>query len=153
MEDRRLIHHIAALAIVFSLFISGCMSTPPPQITPAQTATPVPGAPVINVTSYPESIDADTNLSIDWEVVDGAPGNIIKTAIIWGFKEGSPAISDYEGMSTVQTGKTPQQFNATLNAPSNGTIYFRAYAVVDGTDVYSKEYRTEVVPPNVSGEY
>ncbi len=58
-------------------------------------------------------------------------------------------------MSEVQTGNTPEQFNAIINIPVNSTIYtiyFRAYAVVDGTDIYSKEYQTIIVPSASSGD-
>jgi len=160
MIFRTVLQYITAMIIVFSLLFSGCVSVPP-QVTPAPTMTPVPTvspeaiAPTINVTSYPESTDADTGLGIDWQVSGGKTGQISKTAIIWDFNNGTANISDYSNMSEVQTGNTPEQFNAIINIPANSTtytIYFRAYAVVDDTDIYSKEYRTIIVPSAASGD-
>lgn len=148
---------IIFIAIFISLSVSGCMNTPSSQVTPATpapsvVATVTPMAPIINVTSYPASVDPDTNLGIDWTVSGGMPGNIGRTAIIWGFERGKANLSDYPEMSTVRTGKTPQQFNDTLNVTTtNVTVYFRAYAAVDGIDIYSDEYHTIIVPPGVSG--
>lgn len=153
MKYKRVLHYIPAIVIVFLLLFSGCVSAPPKTTpTPAQTAGLESINPAINVTSYPESTDADTDLVIEWEVSGGATGNISKTAIIWGFNRGSANLSEYSNMSAVQTGVTPEQFNATLNFPDNSTIYFRAYAVVDGIDIYSKEYQTVIIPSAVSGE-
>ncbi len=55
-------------------------------------------------------------------------------------------------MSEAQKGNIPEQFNAIIDVPANSTIYsiyFRAYAVVDGTDIYSKEYQTIIIPSTV----
>lgn len=152
--------YVTAMIIVFSLLFSGCVSVPPqatptPTITPAPTISPVEIAPAINVTSYPESTDADTGLGIDWQVSGGKTGQISKTAIVWDFSNGSADISDYSNMSEVQTGNSPEQFTAIIDLPVNSTaykIYFRAYAVVDGVDIYSREYRTIVVPSAASGD-
>ncbi len=151
--------HIIFVAILFSLFISGCVNAPSSQVTPTATAPPVVAtvtsiAPTIIVTAYPASVDPDTDLAIDWEVSGGMPGNIRRTAIIWGFNSSTANVSDYPEISTVWTGKTPQQFNVTLNVPpTNVTIYFRAYAAVDGIDIYSDEYQTIIVPPATGSEY
>ena len=142
---------IIYIAIFFTLIISGCMNAPSSQVTPTVTIPSVPTvtsmAPTIMVISYPASVDTDTDLGIDWTVSGGKPGNISKTAIIWGFNRSSANVSDYPEMSTVRTGTTPQQFNDILEAiPANSTIYFRAYATVDGIDIYSDEYQTIIVP-------
>jgi hypothetical protein len=150
-------NHIIFVSIFILVIISGCVNAPSSKVTPAVTAPSVVAtvaAPAIIVTSYPASVDTETDLGIDWEVSGGMPGNISRTAIIWGFNMSSANVSDYPEMSTVKTGKTPQQFNTILDVPlNNGTIYFRAYAVVDGIDIYSDEYQTIIVPPAVSGEY
>ncbi len=146
--------------IIFSLLISGCVNAPSPQVTPTPTVPSAPTIvpsppPTITVISYPESIDTETDLGIDWNVSGGMPGTISRTAIIWGFNMSSANVSDYPEMSTFRTGKSPQQFSVTLNVPNqtNVTIYFRAYATVDGIDIYSDEYKTIIVPPATSGEY
>lgn len=158
MRNRNISNYILFAGILFSLFISGCVNEPSSQVTPVPSVTPVPTVtavpPTITVTSYPASVDTDTDLGIDWNVSGGMPGNISRTAVIWGFNMSNANVSDYPEMSTVRTGKTPQQFSVTLNISyTNVTIYFRAYAIVDGIDIYSDEYQTIIVPAAISGEY
>jgi predicted lipoprotein with Yx(FWY)xxD motif len=100
--------------------------------------------PVIKVTSYPSSAFGDTINTIRWEVSGGTPGNISNTAILWDYKSGSANISDYSKATVIQTGNTLQQFSAEINIPSSGTLYFRAHAIVDGTDVFSQEYQISI---------
>ncbi len=162
MRNRKISCHIISVTIFVSLFVSGCVNVPSSQVPPTVTAPSVPTivptvtstAPIIKIISYPESVDTDTDLGIDWTVSGGTPGNISKTAIIWGLNRSKASVSDYPEMSTAWTGTTPQQFNVTLEGlPTNGTIYFRAYATVDGIDIYSDEYQAIIVPPASGGEY
>ncbi|HEY9205869.1 MAG TPA: hypothetical protein VIO58_08100 [Candidatus Methanoperedens sp.] len=161
MKNRKRSYHIIFMAIFFSLFISGCVNVPSSQVTPTATAPSAPTivpssaqASTITVTSYPASVDNETDLAIDWTVSGGTPGNIDKTAVIWGLNRSNANVSGYPEMSTVWTGTTPQQFNVTLKGlPINGTIYFRAYATVDGINIYSDEYQTIIVPVATGGEY
>ncbi len=159
MRNRKRSYHIIFMAIFFSLFISGCVNVPSSQVTPTApsvpTIAPSPSvAPTIIVTSFPASVDNETDLAIDWTVSGGTPGIISKTAVIWGLNKSNADVSGYPEISTVSAGTTPQQFNATLQGlPANGTIYFRAYATVDGIDIYSDEYQTIIVPPDAGGEY
>jgi len=101
-------------------------------------------APAIKVTSFPSSADGDTINTIRWEVSGGTPGNISNTAILWGYKSGSAKISDYSNATAIQTGKTSQQFSAEINIPPSGTLYFRAHAIVDGTELFSQEYQISI---------
>jgi hypothetical protein len=154
-------------------------STPAPTATPAQTstetpvatpiwtapaptATPVPtakpeitaGKTSINVTSYSKSVTGESNFTINWTVSGGTSGTISKTMVLWGFKSGGVNITDYPRTSTVQTGQTPATFSAELKAPAGGgPIYFRAYAVVDDTNVYSDEYQITINPRYTGGGY
>ncbi len=161
MKNRNRSYHIISIVIFFSLVISGCVNAPSSKVRPTVTVSSVPTivpspsmAPTITVTSYPASVDNETDLAIDWTVSGGTPGNISETAIIWGLNKSNADVSGYPEMSTVSTGTTPQQFNATLQGlPTNGTIYFRAYATVDGVDIYSNEYQTIIVPVSTGGEY
>lgn len=125
--------------LVSLLLVSGCISKP--NITPTATATPF----IINVTSYPSNVKGGTNFAIQWEV-SGRTGNIIHTAVHWGFKKGGPHTTDYGGFSKVYTGKIPQKFSVNLTAPDSGIIYFRAHAIIDGTDVYTSEYSIIITP-------
>jgi len=160
------------VAIVLLLIFSGCVSAPPPQETPTPTAipirttptpaistptalTPSPSAtpsvpPAINVTSYPQSVNSDTNFTIKWEVSGGAPGNT-STAVLWGYKNGGTNISDYPKASKSQTGRTPAVFSADLKVPAGGNFYLRIHAVVDGVDIYSNEYQITIIPPPQGG--
>ncbi|MCE8424606.1 MAG: hypothetical protein J5U17_02380 [Candidatus Methanoperedens sp.] len=110
--------------------------------SPAATSSVPPG---IKVTSFPSNANGDTNITIRWEVSGGTPGEISRTAILWGNKSGSANISDYLKVSMVQTGKTLQRFVTDIKLPSGGIIYFRAHAIVDGTDIYSSEYQISII--------
>lgn len=126
--------------------ISAITSTPTTNATvSATTAT-------INVTSYPASVQGETNFTIQWQVSGGTPGTISNTSIIWDFNSGGMNITDYPRSSAAQTGSTPQTFSADLKAPSGGgPVYFRAHAVIDGVDIYSPEYQITIVPLYTGG--
>lgn len=162
-----------ASGIVLIVVLSGCVSKTPSQ-TPTSTATPVatqiqtevtpvpaiitpfPTAspsvpPAIKVLFYPSGPNGDTNITIRWEVSGGTPGDITQSAIHWGYRSGNASISEYPKVSMIQSGKTPQGFSATIKTPSGGSIYFRAHAMVDGTDVYSTEYQITIVASTGGG--
>ncbi len=167
---------VLIVAISLLLIVSGCVnpaptSTPAPTATstetpaatptaPVPTATPVPTPaseitavkPSINVTFYSTSVTGESNFTINWEVSGGTPGTITKTMILWGYKSGDGNFTDYPRNSTAQTGQTPGTFRAELIAPAGGgPIYFRSYAVVDGTDIYSSEYQIIIIPRYTGG--
>ena len=119
-----------------------------PVNTPSATAT---SQPSIKVTFYPAGPDGDTNITIRWEVSGGTTGEISDTAIIWGYTSANASTTAYPRMSLKQTGKTLQGFSATIKTPSGGSIYFRAHATVDGTDVYSPEYQIMIAAPTGGG--
>lgn len=140
-----MIRGIMYIAIV-SLLISGCLTEP--RKAPA---TPEPdvseyAAPLIKVISYPANVTGEGNFTIAWEVSGGLLGEITHSSVHWGFKTGRADVRDYGRFSTVQSGKAPQEFSTEIKAPANGTIYFRAHAIVDGEDLYSDEYRITIVP-------
>ncbi len=129
--------------------------TPVSTIAPVSTATSTAIAnataaattATINVTSYPASVQGETNFTIQWQVTGGSPGTISNTSILWGFNSGGTNITDYPRSSAAQTGSTPQTFSDNLTAPSGGgPIYFRAHAVVDGVDIYSPEQQITIIP-------
>ncbi len=126
--------------------ISAITSTPTTNATVAATTA------TINVTSYPASVQGETNFTIQWQVTGGITGTISNTSIIWGFNSGGMNISDYPRSTAVQTGSTPQTFSANMTAPSGGgPVYLRAHAVVDGVDIYSPEYQVTIVPLYTGG--
>ncbi|MCX9011918.1 MAG: hypothetical protein OIN66_12440 [Candidatus Methanoperedens sp.] len=169
-----MIKKVLIIATVLLLAASGCVTPTPtpvttpthaptetpsltPTATPTATSTPLittsPASvkPIIKVTSYPTTVNGESNFTIKWEVSGGSPGNISHTAVHWGFNSGGENISDYPRTSIIQTGKTPQQFSVELKAPASGTIYFRAHAIVDGTNVYAPEYTITINPRYTGG--
>ena len=52
--------------------------------------------------------------------------------------------------TSIQTGKTPKEFSAGINIPSSGTLYFRAHAIVDGSDIYSPENQISIIQQTVA---
>ena len=126
-------------------------ATPTAMLTPLPTASPLPVKPSIRVTSYPGTVNGESNFTIMWEVSGGAPGDISHTAVHWDYNSGGENISDYLRTSAIQTGKTPQQFSVEIKAPASGDIYFRAHAIVDGAHVYAPEYLITVIPRYTGG--
>ncbi len=100
--------------------------------------------PAINLTYYPVSVDGNTNFTIRWEVSGGTSGKINYTAVHWGYESGNANMPDYPRVSRIQTGKTPMEFIADINAPAGGILYIRAYAIVDDVQVYSPEYQIRI---------
>ncbi len=92
------------------------------------------------------SYEGNTNFTVRWEVSGGTSGEINYTAVHWGYESGSANMSDHPKVSKIHTGKTPQQFIAEISAPAGGTLYIRAYAIVDDVHVYSPEYQIIIVP-------
>ncbi len=117
------------------------------QSTIATSSVP----PAIKVTSFPSSVNGDTNITFRWEVSGGTPGEISQTGIHWGYKSGSANISDYPKVSGIHSGKTPQGFEERIKAPGGGTFYFRAHAMVDGINIYSPEYQIVIIAPMGEG--
>jgi len=68
-----------------------------------------------------------------------------------GLRSGNASATAYPKASIKQTGKTPQGFSVTIKTPSGGSLYFRAHAIVDGTDVYSPEYQITIAAPTGGG--
>lgn len=102
-------------------------------------------APAIKVASFPQSAHGDTIITIKWEVTGGTAGEISNTAIIWGYNSAGENVSDYPKTTVIQTGKTPKEFSAVINIPSSGALYFRAHAIVDGSNIYSSENQISII--------
>ena len=121
---------LATIVGIIILAFSGCVNI---------RTTPTSDAFNVSIISYPADVKGDTNFTIQWKV-SGGEGNISHTAVHWGLRSGGADIKDYGRFSNVYTGKIPQQFSTDLISPTEGTIHFRAHAMVNGTDVYSPEY-------------
>lgn len=110
-------------------------------------------APAVKVTSFPQSAHGDTVITIKWEVTGGTAGDIRNTAIIWGYNSAGANISAYPETTSVQTGRTPKEFSTGINIPASGTLYFRAHARVDGSDIYSPENQISIIQQTSGGGY
>lgn len=124
--------------------------------------------PMINLTYVPNSVEGNTNFTVRWRVSEGTSRevdytevhwsymntpmkfstdlvwDINYTVVRWGYKSGSTNMSDYPWVSKIQTGKTPMEFIANINAPAGGSLYIRAYAIIDDVQVYSPEYQIRI---------
>lgn len=118
--------------------------------SPEQIITVSALPPTITVTSIPGRAVENTNFTIKWSV-SGGIGDISKTEIIWDYKKGNATINDYSHYTSSLTGKSPLEFSETLKVPQSSTIYFRAYAIVDGIEIYSSEYEMTIYPQVESG--
>jgi hypothetical protein len=140
------IYVVALIAIVSSLIISGCV-TAPPQVTPTPTATPVPITPVptpgfgVEVLKAPATAVAGKSFEVSWRVNSPGQKNIPHTAIHYGpdSKSEPLTLTSYPSLTTPQSGAIPADFKANITIGKTGIIYFRAHAIIDGTNYWSDE--------------
>lgn len=93
----------------------------------------------LEVLEVPESVRGGDTFNIRWRVSGGSAGNITDTRILSGPTNAGPSIDAYPSRSLSQSGTTPQDFEGSIVAPAAGNLYFRVYAVVDGTEIISDE--------------
>ena len=144
---------LASVAIVSMLVISGCVSEKP-EGTPAPTGTPttVPTVTVIPVPTQqtgsgveilnaPTTAIAGKSFDVVWRVNSPSEKSIPHTAVHFGPQSQSEplTLSSYPSLTTAQTGTIPANFSAKIIINSTGTTYFRAHAIVDGTNYWSQE--------------
>jgi hypothetical protein len=155
-------YYVAFAAIVSSLVISGCMSTPP-QATPVPTetpATPVPTASMptptptpgysVEVLSAPATAAAGQSFMVSWRVNSPVQKNINHTAVHYGpdSKSVNLTLSSYPSLTTVQKGTIPADFSANITIGKTGIFYFRAHAIIDGTNYWSDEKTINITIPS-----
>ncbi|VVB92964.1 Uncharacterised protein [uncultured archaeon] len=158
----KIIFWIAAIAIVSSL-ISGCVSTPPatpvvtPVMTPTPTATltpmttpaPTPATSVVVLTA-PTTAIASQSFMVSWRV-NPTQVTIPYTAVYYGPDSKSEPLSltSYPGKTDVLNGTTPADFSANITIGKTGIFYFRAYAMIDGTNYWSDERTINITAPTI----
>lgn len=99
-------------------------------------------APEVVVLSYPKKGNRTSKYAFEWRVVGGDPGVIEESMILFGLKHGNIK-RDYIFHRPPQNGSTPRNFKDSFFINYAGvTVYFRAYAIVDGKEYYSDEYST-----------
>ena len=104
--------------------------------------------PTVTITEYPEYADINSTFSITWMVSGGSPGMIQDTHLSWGTSPG--ALTE---VSASFTGQTWARFTVSdiPSLPTNGTIYLKAYATVDGANYESDLLEMPVHEPPEDG--
>lgn len=109
-----------------------------------------PGGPVsVTILNYTESANVSEPIAVEWSVeTDGNETalEVTNTMIAYGNESHmSPeGPDDYGNTSGESAGTTPQNFSTEFSVDEPTTIYFRAYALVDGADYWSTEQTVEV---------
>ena len=85
--------------------------------------------PAVTITQHPSYADINATFSITWMVTGGTPGTIESTYLTWGESPSSLTQS-----SQVFTGQTWAEFTVDNipSLPTNGTMYIKAVATIDG---------------------
>jgi len=98
-------------------------------IVDAFRATESVASPTVTITHYPQYVTPNSTYAITWLVSGGSPGNIQVTYLRWG--ESSTSLTQ---TTPTFSGQTWQEFtvNDLQSPPTNGTIFMKAYAQVDG---------------------
>ena len=94
---------------------------------------------IIEILEAPDSVQGGETFNIRWRVSGGSPGNISDTRILSSPAHAGANIDAYPSRSFSQNGASPQEFEGSIIAPAAGNLYFRVYAVVDETEVISRE--------------
>jgi subtilisin family serine protease len=91
--------------------------------------------PAVTITEHPSYADINSTFSITWMVTGGSPGVIDSTYLTWGE---SPTSLTH--ISANFTGQTWASFTVSdiASLPTNGTIYLKAVATIDGS-VYESD--------------
>jgi len=163
MIRSKIVIWIAAIAIVSSL-ISGCVSpptgTPTPVVTPVTTPTPTvattpaptPATSVVVLTA-PTTAVAGQGFVVTWRVNSPTQVTIPHTAVHYGPDPKSEPLTlkSYPALTPVQNGTIPADFSANITIGKTGVIYYRAHAIIGGTNYWSDEKTiTVTAPTNVS---
>ncbi len=112
--------------------------------------------PVVELVSFPESVEADEAIEIMWRIgFQGDPALIPNTAVHWGLESavGLPlSFTNYPRVGGPFRGNATNLFNATIPAPPTpGSVYFIVHAEVNGESVYLSEETVEVRLPREGG--
>ncbi len=152
------------IAMVLSLIIPGCVSAPPPQATPTPmaTQTPVPTATPaptptptpygVEILSVPTTSAAGQSFTVSWMVNGPVQETINNTAVYYGPDTKSEPLtpSSYPSLTTPQSGTIPNNFSANITIGKTGIFYFRAHAIINGTNYWSAEKSINVTIPKVT---
>jgi plastocyanin len=108
------------------------------------------GAVSVTILEYDDNASVGQPFNVTWEVTsdEDVQLEITETTVFWASQSvsGTPETpEDYGNQSdSSSTGTIPQEFNTTITVDQADTVYFRAYAVVDGQEYWSEEQSVEV---------
>ena len=90
---------------------------------------------------FPDTVEAGEEFELRWMVKGGKEGVVSHTAAHWDLVGGHDAyIAKYANVTEILQGETPMNAAVTVTAPEEeGTLYFRAHAIVDGSHYYLEE--------------
>jgi subtilisin family serine protease len=100
--------------------------------------------PAVTITEHPSYAAINSTFSITWLVTGGSPGAINSTYLSWG--ESPTSLTHTSATFTGQTWASFTVDNIT-SLPTNGTIYLRAFATVDGSSYESAMLELPVHEP------
>lgn len=120
--------------------------------SPEQTIQ-VDGTPM-EVTDFPQTTPAGTDATVQWRVHHLRSTQIPHTAVHFGpdsqdvaLRQGNPFAYPKLVPDPAHQGQIPATFDAKIPTPEPGPVYFRAHAVIDGTNWLSAEHRLYAVNP------
>lgn len=116
--------------------------------TPATT----PETSVVVLTA-PTAAVAGQSFVVSWRVNSPVQVNISHTAVHYGpdSKSEPLTLQSYPSLTTPQGGIIPADFSANITIGKTGIIYFRAHAIINGTNYWGDEQMITITAPmNVS---
>lgn len=149
--------YVFAISLILSIFISGCSqnqlgvtetTTTSPE-TQHTTTTTITFGNEIDIMAAPSSVSAGSIFAVSW-FIKGNTTTAVKTAIYYGKKSIPNPITvyNYDNNSKLQCigepCEVPGPFSDQMSIPEPGNYYFRAYAKINGVDIWSEERIIEV---------
>jgi len=151
----------ALLAIMAVLIIAGCVGQTAPAAGgqpagggPAVVPTPEAKAVSVSITEGPTNVQVGKLFTVKWHVV-GPSGSATNDSRIYydvvshagTFASGvTPKTSGYKSFTPAQPGAMPADFSADIApGPAGSTLFYRAFAQVDGLYYWSDEYQLKEV--------
>jgi hypothetical protein len=143
------------------LIIAGCVGQTAPAAGgqsagggPVVTQTPEAKAVSVTITEGPTNVQVGKLFTVKWHAIGPSGSATNDTSIYYDavshagtFASGvTPKTSGYKSFTPAQTGTLPADFSADIAPGSAGsTMFYRAYAQVDGLHYWSDEYQLKEV--------
>ncbi len=143
---------LLALSLFFFFILSYSEFTRSRKQLLAQINQPLPS---ITLSDFPSQAAVGQPLKIDWEILSQDNTSVSKTAIYYDYDSTPSAITTLDSPLAVgysfQSHDYSQgvfaissQFSISLIPPHSGTLYFRAYANLNGLHLWTQERSTNV---------